>query len=165
MLAEFGKIETSARSSGYALLVDMSELVEAEHMALEAAPYGMLKLDARHRVLYASKKALDLFDLPLEELLGRDARRFVTDEKSLEEVIRQSIKGRKGEGVEYQVLFTKPRSGRQIHLRVMSVPKYDTGGHFSGTITALQPIDHVVGREKIAHLVATNPTIGSCSIG
>jgi PAS domain S-box-containing protein len=155
VLAEFGKIETGARSGGYALLVDMSELVEAEHKALEAAPYGMLKLDARHRVLYANKKALNLFNLPREELLGRDARRFVTDQNSLKEVIRQSIKGRKGEGDEYQVLFTEPRSGRQVHLRVMSVPSFDAAGRFSGAITALQPIDHVIGREDIAHLVAT----------
>jgi PAS domain S-box-containing protein len=112
-------------------------------------------LDARHRVLYASKKALDLFDLPPEELLGRDARRFVTDQESLKEVIRQSIKGRKGEGDEYQVLFTRPRSGQQVHLRVTSVPSFDAAGHFSGAIKALQPIDHVVGREDIADLVAT----------
>jgi PAS domain S-box-containing protein len=157
VLAEFGRIETCARSGGYALLVDRTELEEAEHKALEAAPYGMLKLDARHRVVYASKKALELFEGPAEELLGRDARRFITDEKSLEEVLRQSVKRRRGEGDEYQVLFTRPHSGRRVHLRVMSVPSFDAAGNFSGTITALQPIDHVIGRERIAHLVATEP--------
>jgi PAS domain S-box-containing protein len=157
VLAEFGKIETSARSGKYALLVDMSELVEAEHKALQAAPYGMLKLDARHRVVYVNEKALELFELPPEELLGRDARRFVTDKKSLETIIRQGIKGRKGEGEEYQVLFTRPRSGQEVHLRVMSVPSFNTAGRFCGTIVALQPVDYVIGREDIAHLVATEP--------
>lgn len=46
VLVEFGRIKAKRPTSGYALLVDMSELVDAEHKALEASPYGMLKLDA-----------------------------------------------------------------------------------------------------------------------
>jgi PAS domain S-box-containing protein len=160
VLAEFGKIETSARSGGYALLVDRTELEEAEHKALEAAPYGMLKLDARHRIVYATEKALKLFGGPLEELLGRDVRSFITDENSREEIFRQRIKRERGKGDEYEVLVAPPRSDKQVHLRVRSVPSFDAAGQFSGTIAALQPIDHEVAREDIARLVATESDYG-----
>ena len=157
VLAEFGTIDTVARSGGYALLVDMSDLVGAERKALEAAPNGMLKLDAKHRIRYATEKALDLFELSREELIGRDARRFITDKESLTEVIRQGLRRRKGLGDEYDVLFTKPKSGKQIPLRVTSVPCFDAAGAFSGSITGLQPIDYIVARETIARLIGTEP--------
>jgi PAS domain S-box-containing protein len=155
VLAEFGKVEVNTRSSGYALLVDMSDLVEAERKALEAAPYAMLKLDSKQRVLYANKKALDLFELPLSELLGRDARRFVRDEQSLKEVIWQSVQRRKGRGSEYRILFNKPRSGTAVHLRVLSIPSFDTAGRFVGSLAELKPINQEIARDEIARLVAT----------
>jgi PAS domain S-box-containing protein len=157
VLAEFGTIDTVAHDGGYALLVDMSDLVGAERKALESAPNGMLKLDAKHRIRYATEKALDLFELSREELIGRDARRFITDKESLTEVIRQGLRRRKGLGDEYDVLFTKPKSGKQIPLRVTSVPCFDAAGAFSGSITGLQPIDYIVARETIARLIGTEP--------
>ena len=157
VLAEFGTIDAVALSGGYALLVDMSDLVGAERKALESAPNGMLKLDAKHRIRYATEKALDLFELSREELIGRDARRFITDKESLTEVIRQGLRRRKGLGDEYDVLFTKPKSGKQIPLRVTSVPCFDAAGAFSGSITGLQPIDYLVARETIARLIGTEP--------
>src|SRR5207244_12332906 len=54
VLAEFGTIESAGRGGGYALVVDMSDLVGAERKASEAAPHGMLKLDAKHRDVYAT---------------------------------------------------------------------------------------------------------------
>jgi PAS domain S-box-containing protein len=157
VLAEFGTIQTVADGGGYALLVDMSDLAGAERKALEAAPNGMLKLDAKHRILYATEKALDLLEQSREELIGRDARRLITDAQSRTEVIRQGLRRRKGLGDEYDVLFTKPKSGKQIPLRITSVPCFDAAGGFSGSITGLQPIDYVVAREAIAGLIGTEP--------
>ena len=157
VLAEFGTIETTVHNGGYALLVDMSDLLVAERKALEAAPNGMLKLDAKHRILYASEKAVDLFELPREELISRDARRLITDEESRTEVIRQGLRRRKGLGDAYEVLYTKPRSGKQVHLRVTSVPCFDAAGAFCGSITGLEPIDYMVAREAISRLIGTEP--------
>jgi GAF domain-containing protein len=155
VLAEFGTIETGLREGGYALLVDMSDLASAEKKAFESAPYGMLKLDAKHRVLYASQKALNLLELSREDVLGRDARRFITDKDSLTTVMRQSIVRRKGIGGDYEVLYTKPKSNKQIPVRITSVPSFDAAGVFSGSIIGMQPIDYLRAREEIARLIGT----------
>jgi PAS domain S-box-containing protein len=155
VLAEFGRIDTPAGRRGYALLVDMTEIIGAELKALEAAPYGMLKLDAAHRILYANQKMLELFELPHEELLGRDVTEFVTDETSRQEVLRQAADRQKGIGSQYTIVFTKPRSKTQIHLRITGVPLFDASGAFNGMLTSAQPIDHELARQEIARLVAT----------
>jgi PAS domain-containing protein len=155
VLAEFGTIETGLRDGGYALLVDMSDLASAEKKAFESAPYGMLKLDAKHRVLYASQKALNLMELSREDVLGRDARRFITDQESLTTVMQQSIEREKGLGGAYEVLYTKPKSNKQIPVRITSVPSFDAAGVFSGSIVGMQPVDYLRAREEIARLIGT----------
>jgi PAS domain-containing protein len=161
VLAEFGKIESIAdKDGGYALLVDMTDLVEAEHRALEAAPYGMLRLDAKHRILYATEKAATLLESSPEDLIGRDARRVVTDirdQGSRTKIVREGIQRRKGRGGEYDIVLTKPKSGKRTNIRVMSIPLFDAGGNFSGSIERLQPTDIIVARESISRLIATEP--------
>lgn len=156
VLAEFGRIKSNAGNGGYALLVDMTYLVEAERKALEQFPYGVLKLDARHRIVYANEKAEQLFELSREELRGRDARSFITDKESRTEVNRQGRERQKGRGGEYEVQFPRP-GGKQIPLRVTSIPSFDAAGDFSGSITALQPTDYLHAREDIARLIGTEP--------
>ena len=77
VLVEFGRIDAKGPTSGYALLVDMSEIVDAEHKALDASPFGMLKLDAKYRTVYANKRALEYLERPAEEVIGRDPVEFV----------------------------------------------------------------------------------------
>jgi PAS domain-containing protein len=161
VLAEFGKIESTAgKGGGYALFVDMTDLVEAEHRALEAAPYGMLKLDAKHRILYATEKVAALLESSPDELIGRDARRVITDirdQGSRTKVVREGIQRRKGRGGEYDIVLTKPKSGKRTNIKVMSIPLFDAGGSFSGSIERLQPTDIIVARESISRLIATEP--------
>jgi hypothetical protein len=71
MLAEFGRIQTDDTSGGYALMLDMSDRIHAERKALEAATFGMLKLDAKHRIVFATEKACEL----LEKKSRRSRRR------------------------------------------------------------------------------------------
>jgi GAF domain-containing protein/nitrogen-specific signal transduction histidine kinase len=155
VLAEFGTIECNTYNGGYALLADLSEEVESEQKALEAAPYGMLKLDAKHRVVYANLKALELLEFSSEKLIGQDARRLVTDVASLKEVLRQSVQRRKGRGGQYDILFTTPVSRKHLHLRISSIPLFDVSGSVTGTLTALEQIDYEVARGDISRLIAT----------
>ncbi|MCP3414262.1 PAS domain-containing protein [Bradyrhizobium brasilense] len=155
VLVEFGRIDAKGPTSGYALLVDMSELVDAEHKALDATPYGMLKLDAKYRVRYANKRALDYMERPVEEVIGHDPVEFVSDPKVRDEVMRQRLKRSEGRGSEYSVEIARPKSNKTMHLRVTAVPSFSTSGKVSGVLTALQPIDHELARADIAHLVAT----------
>ena len=53
-----------------------------EHKALEASPYGMLKLDAKYRIIYANKHALEFIERTAHEVIGRDAADFVSDRAS-----------------------------------------------------------------------------------
>ena len=133
----------------------MTERAEAERKALDAAPYGVIKLDAENRVLYANPKALELFELPLDQLAGQDVRQFVKDKRSHKEVMRQSHERRRGRGSQYNLLFTTPRTNRLVNLRVTSVPQFDAQGRFRGALAGLQPIDHEIAREDIARLIAT----------
>jgi PAS domain-containing protein/putative methionine-R-sulfoxide reductase with GAF domain len=153
ILAEFGSIDT-ASGSGYALLVDMSKIVDAEHKALETAPYGMLKLDANHRILYATQKVLDLIQVPRDELIGLDARRFLADKQSREIVDQQSMERRRGVGGEFAVRI-KTKTNRTIQLRITSTPNFDSAGTFCGSIMQLQPIDIDRAREDLVTKVAT----------
>ena len=155
VLVEFGKIKAKGPTSGYALLVDMSELVDAEHKALEASPYGMLKLDRKYRIVYANKRALEFIERGAEEVIGRDAADFVSDRASRQEVTRQRVQRSAGRGGEYPVVIKRPKSGKLMHLRVTAVPSFNTTGEINGVLTALQPIDYEVARRRIAHLVAT----------
>lgn len=155
VLVEFGRIDAKGPTSGYALLVDMSELVDAEYRALEASPYGMLKLDANYRVRYANKRALGYMERPAEEVIGQDPVEFVSDRKVRDEVMRQRRKRSEGRGSEYSVEIARPKSNKTMHLRVTAVPSFNTSGKVSGVLTALQPIDHEMARADIAHLVAT----------
>ena len=155
VLVEFGSIKAKGPTSGYALLVDMSELVDAEHKALEASPYGMLKLDAKYRIIYANKHALEFIERTADEVIGRDAADFVSDRASRREVTQQRVERSAGRGGEYTIVIERPESGKIMHLRVTAVPSFDTAGEINGVLTALQPIDHEVARRKIAHLLAT----------
>jgi PAS domain S-box-containing protein len=154
VLVEFGKIEAKGPTSGYALLVDMSELVDAEHKALDASPYGMVKLDAKYRVVYANKRALEYLECPAEDVIGRDPVQFVVREDR-NEIFRQRVKRSKGRGSEYPVRIERRKSQKTMHVRVTGVPSFGTSGEVIGVLTALQPIDYEVARADIAHLVAT----------
>jgi GAF domain-containing protein len=153
VLAEFGLVDT-ARGSGYALFVDMSNIVDAEHKALETAPYGMLKLDANHRILYATQKVLDLIQAPRDELIGLDARLFLADKQSRQTVDQQSIERQRGVGGEFTVRI-RTKTNKTIQLRITSTPNFDPAGKFCGSIMQLQPIDLDRAREDLATLVAT----------
>ena len=156
VLVEFGRINAKGPTSGYALLVDMSELVDAEHKALEATPYGMLKLDRNYRIVYANKHALEFIERTLDEVIGRDAAEFVSDRASRNEVTRQRAERSTGRGGEYPVVIVRPKSHKTMHLWVTAVPSFDTAGERNGVLTALQPIDDKVARADIARLVATH---------
>jgi PAS domain S-box-containing protein len=154
VLAEFGRVENGIRGGGYALLVDMSALEGAERKAFESAPFGMLKLDAENRIVYANERAVQLSELPRKELLGRDARSLITNQESLERAIRLGAERRMGRGVEYDVEYTRPKSRRNVNVHVTSVPSFDaTTGAVSGSIIGLQQIDYLLARQKIAGLV------------
>lgn len=155
VLAEFGSIKAKGPTSGYALLVDMSELVEAEHKALEAAPFGMLKLDSKYQVVYANKQALEFIERAADDVVGRDAREFISDPESRREVMRQRVERSSGRGGQFTISLDRPKSHTTLNVRVTSVPSFKTTGEFNGTLTALQPIDHEIARGKIAHLLAT----------
>lgn len=155
VLVEFARIEAKGPTSGYALLVDMSELVDAEHKALEASPYGMLKLDPKYRIVYANKRALEFIERTADEIMGHDAADFVSDRASRDEVTRQRVQRHAGRGGEYRVVIDRPKSRKTMHLRVTAVPSFNTSGDVNGVLTALQPIDHEVARAEIAQLSAT----------
>ena len=155
VLVEFGRIDAKGPTSGYALLVDMSEIVDAEHKALDASPFGMLKLDAKYRVVYANKRALGYLERSAEEVIGHDPVEFVSARKVRNEVMRQRLRRSEGRGSEYEVEIKRPKSDKTMHLRVTAVPSFNTSGKVSGVLTALQPIDHEKARADIAKLVAT----------
>jgi len=154
VLAEFGSVATGSDKSGYALLVDMSNIVDAEHKALEAAPYGMLKLDANQHILYATQKAVDLVGLPREELIGLDTRRFLADKQSRETANQQSLERKRGVGGEFTVRI-KTNADKLVQLRITSTPNFDASGMSSGSILQMQPIDLARAREELVALVAT----------
>src|SRR5262249_54519417 len=152
---EFGEVDTGSSKSGYALLVDMSNIMDAQYKALEAAPHGMLKLDADHHILYATQKAVDLLGLSREELIGLDARRFLADKESRATVNQQSIERRRGVGGDFNVRI-RTKSGGMVQLRITSTPNFDPSGRFSGSILQMQPIDLDRAREQLIALVATS---------
>jgi PAS domain S-box-containing protein len=155
VLVEFARIEAKGPTSGYALLVDLSELVDAEHKALEESPYGMLKLDPNYRIVYANKRALGFIERTADEVIGRDAADFVSDRQSRNEVKRQRVQRSAGHGSGYPVVIERPKSGKTMHLWVTAVPSFNTSGEINGVLTALQPRDQEVARAEIAHLLAT----------
>jgi PAS domain S-box-containing protein len=155
VLADFGEIATPQRAGGYALLIDLSDLVEAERKALEAAPTGMLKLNAKHHVLYANRTLLQLLELAPEDVIGKDARDFLSDQESIKEVNRQGRLRRQGRGGEFEIWFKRPKSGTTIRLRLTGCPLYDAAGEFSGMLTSIVPIDREIARNDIARVVAT----------
>jgi PAS domain-containing protein len=160
MLAEFGRIQTDAGQGGYALLLDMSDRIQAERKALEAAPFGMLKLDAKHRIVFATKKACELLKASLDDLVGVDARRLLSsldDRKSRLDVVRAYFERRKGYGGEYDVVLKRPQgdtSTHVTHIRVSGLPLFDDAGKFTGSIERLEPTDRMVARDALAKLVA-----------
>jgi PAS domain-containing protein/putative methionine-R-sulfoxide reductase with GAF domain len=154
VLAEFGSVDIETHESGYALLVDMSNVVGAEYKALEAAPYGMLKLDTGHHILYATEKVVDLVKMPRDELIGLDARQFLADQESRDIVDRQSLERKRGVGGEFNVRI-KTKTNKIVQLRVTSSPNFDPAGNFCGSIMQLQSIDLEQAREKLVTLVAT----------
>lgn len=159
VLAEFGRMETGGRSSGYALLVDMTKLFNADRKALDAAPTGMVKLDVRHRIIHANAAALKLLEIPEGAAIGRDARTFITDAKSRRTVERQSAMRRQGRGGVYEALFRTEKSGKEVKLRLTSTPLFGSTGAFSGSLISLQPIDYERAHEDIARLLATETDV------
>ncbi|WP_176479207.1 PAS domain-containing protein [Mesorhizobium sp. WSM3860] len=159
VLAEFGRIETAGRNSGYALLVDMTDLFNADRKALDAAPTGMVKLDVRQRIIHANAAALKLLEISEAEAIGRDARTFITDAKSRRTVKHQTAVRRQGRGGVYEALFRTEKSGKEVKLRLTSTPLFDSTGAFSGSLISLQPIDYERAHEDIARLLATETDV------
>lgn len=158
VLAEFGRIQTESDASGYALLLDVSDRVRAERKALEAAAFGMLKLDGKHRIVYATEKAQDLLESSLDDLRGVNARQLldeIGDRQSQLKIEQEGIARRQGHGGEYNLVITRPKSRKQTQIRVSSMPLFDSAGNFSGSIARLEPIDQALARETLARLVAT----------
>jgi PAS domain S-box-containing protein len=153
VLAEFGTYESEGRRGGFALLVDLKEAAEAEHRALEAAPYGMLKLDAQYCVADANQVLLDLVGVSALHALGRDPREFLADEDSRVIAMQQFEERRQGRGGEYE-LTLKTKNGRQVRVRVASHPSYDATGRFAGVLASVVPIDAEIARKELARLVA-----------
>jgi len=154
VLAEFGKIADRGHGGGFAFLIDMRAALEAEERALEAAPFGMLKVDADHRVLYANSHLLGILGLPADQFVGKDSREFLQDPNSYDEATRQFAERRKGRGGEYELSWAKPGGGPATRLRVMSYPSYDKSGRFSGMLASVVSIDHELARNEIAEIVA-----------
>jgi PAS domain S-box-containing protein len=159
VLAEFGRFETGGRSSGYALLVDMTDLFNADRKMLDAAPTGMVKLDVRQRIIHANAAALRLLEISEDAAIGRDARTFITDAKSRRTVERQSAMRRQGRGGVYEALFRTAKSGKEVKLRLTSTPLFDSTGVFSGSLISLQPIDYERAQEDIARLLGTETDV------
>jgi PAS domain S-box-containing protein len=155
VLVEFGRFISEQKTGGFAFLIDMSDAVEAEHRALDASPHGIVKLDARSRILYANQNLLDILELPFDEVCGRDARDFVKDNESLKEVNHQIAERQKGRGGEYEITITRAKSGTKTRLRLTSYPSFEASGQYAGMLTSVVPIDGEIARNEIARLVAT----------
>jgi len=154
VLAEFGTYESEGRRGGFALLVDLKPVAEAEHRALEAAPYGILKVDAQHRVVDANQALLDLVGVSAQDALGRDPREFLADEDSRTIVTQQFEERRQGRGGLYP-LTLKTKKGGPVRARVTSYPSYDAAGQFAGVLASIVPIEAELASNELARLVAT----------
>jgi PAS domain S-box-containing protein len=154
VLAEFGTYESEGRRGGFALLVDLKEAAEAEHRALEAAPYGMMKVDAQQCVADANQALLDLIGVSAQDALGRDPREFLADEDSRAIVTQQFEERRQGRGGLYE-LTLKTKNGRKVRVRITSHPSYDAAGQFAGMLASVVPIEAELARKELARLVAT----------
>ncbi|MBB5049157.1 GAF domain-containing protein [Rhodopseudomonas rhenobacensis] len=145
VLAEFGRIHPGVDGNGYALLVDLSKLVDAERRAMEAAPLGMLRIDASQKILYANHKALEFLGQELAGVVGKNVSDFAGGDTPVP-----------GEASAYKRrIVMQPRPGVSFTVLVTSVPSFDTTGAVVGKLVTLERIDHQLGRKQIAELVAT----------
>jgi PAS domain-containing protein len=154
VLAEFQQIETPTGIRQFALFVDMADFAQAENKALDAVPYGMLKLSSKYRVLYANARALELLELPLRDLIGKDPRQFVTDPASQAEIVRQSTGRNAWRGGQFEITLTRPISKTPIDVRIATVPTFDLNGAFSGVFIAVHPTHYERARQEITRCLS-----------
>ncbi|MGI5818499.1 MAG: PAS domain S-box protein [Armatimonadota bacterium] len=131
------------------ILVDLREIKSTERQLLaseeryrrlvETMGDGLVTIDRDCVITFANTALAEMFELPLEAIIGRDVRDFFDEENVA--VLNREIQTRFSEGVPglYELELCSP-SGRQVALLVTSTPLRDEEGEIVGSLGVITDI-------------------------
>jgi PAS domain S-box-containing protein len=147
--AEVGRMELhDATCGGYAVLSDVSKLVEAEEKVYQSLDEGVIRVDLDNIVRYANSAA----EAMLDRLVGRNILELFPDDEN-RAILTDQIKLREqGEGAIYDVTYY--HRGRALQLHVTAMPQFDTVGQRLGTLATFRNVGVVRASDKIHRIIA-----------
>ncbi len=152
--AEFGQISVGKHNYGaYAILVDVTSLIEAEYRAYDASELGILKFDLDHCVTFANKTAIRLFGRPAAALLGTSVFKLFPEADSQSKIKEQLKDREQGKGGTYSLHYRRKSDGKTLKLRINAMPQYDNLGNRSGVFVVCEDISKAEKAREIQNLI------------
>jgi PAS domain S-box-containing protein len=137
------------RSGAYALLLD----VEGETARFDALPDGILRLDSEGRVVFANKRAKEMFGDRNDLLLGRPVGELFENRTEAPSPIDHWAQSADGHKELTEIL---PFDGRgALPIRLTVVPSFDTAESRSGWVLTVVPIAGELAQAEMQRLLST----------
>jgi diguanylate cyclase (GGDEF)-like protein/PAS domain S-box-containing protein len=144
-------------------ITDITSQIEAQEalaareerfrMLAENASDVVLQADHKHRIIWASPSAVDLFQVPMATLLGSSLHRWVyrDDRATLEMIVRQlQLTGSRAGQYKAQLVRLRPRGDRLCWVSLRIQLLHDRGGARDGEVIAIREVtDQVELRQKL----------------
>jgi len=159
VLLDFGPLQGGA--TVHAFITDLTDAREAEHRALDTAPFAILKLDLDHRITYANEPASKLLGGTPEEVVGRDAGSLVHGPEDTEALRREYEERRKGKTSEYELEVQPIDQSPTARVVVRSIPETDPDGKLASTFVTLSPITAELTAQRILEEVSVATDAGT----
>jgi PAS domain-containing protein len=137
------------RSGAYALLLD----VEGENARFDALPDGILRLDSEGRVVFANKRAKEMFSDRSDLLRGRPVGELFGNHTEASSPIDHWAHSADGHKELTEILRLDGRGALPIRLTV--VPSFDTAESRSGWVLTVVPIAGELAQAEMQRLLST----------
>ena len=152
---EFGPLVIDGqRRGGYAVIVDVSSLIEAEYKAFESSQRGIMRIDTSGRITFANSRVAEIFGLPKDELLGSTVRELFTDPESRQRLAGELERRDEGLGGLYPLTYHRRRDGRTFRVRVNGMPEYDNLGERTGSLGIIELLEFEDVSQRIHDIIA-----------
>lgn len=135
---------------GYAVLTDISAILNSEEKIFNESPLGIVRLDDRRRLIYANRMAREILGIGNGAIENWTIWDLVPSEgprRLLEEQIKLRDQGLSNE---YLIEITRLNDRESVPITVASMPEVDSSGHTVGTLSIIrsrvaEEIDRCIG--------------------
>jgi PAS domain S-box-containing protein len=114
-----------AKSGGYAILADVSKIIESDRRIFDQQPLGIVRYDLTQQITYANLKAGEILGRDATQLPGTPILALVPDAKNRDIVQSHFKKRMEGVSDEYELRVTRLDDGCSVPVRIAGSTEFD----------------------------------------